>query len=590
MISQYHYSGHGRLTLETPLHIGSGDEDIAVGAQVQRNLDGEPVIPATSLAGVMRSLARDVARVAEYDSFLPCSSSEPCAPTDDEGEEQVCVVCRLMGSAKMNPSRLWINDAVLQKNTDNNTQMDTEVRDHVGVNRQTGAAAPKRLFNREIVPRGSVFEFRFSLRLDEKDEKVCELLMAVLSIWEKEGGQLGGHSAGGLGQFGFQYELRGLDLRNAKHLEAVMFDDIPSSNSDIGSKCNYSPKYKRREYDIIKKERPIGGRRWLPEILRWHLRLRPTGPLMVKTDFAHLVEGADDSSPAIDHSFVKTAKLDSSGVKMTHYIPGSSLRGALRSHCERILRTKMAELLGEDEYLSWPKRVICDPNIEGDKPNRLKTWSPSEEEDSRAENVWKNSCLACRLFGSTNWGGRVHISDAYPEHPNAYDKQLKILQHVAIDRFSGGSAEGLLFNEQPVYPAPGSDNLDMQLEIEIISPQPWEIALMLFTLRDAYGERIRFGYGKKRGMGKAQIVPDKLEARLVKGSCLYHSLADLKPDSVDKDKLFPFIYWETGFDDTQNGFADAYAPIAGIADRITQSWKDTLNKWHTHLQEEQPHE
>ena len=59
------------------------------------------------------------------------------------------------------------------------------------------------------------------------------------------------------------------------------------------------------------------------------LALRPAGPVLIKAGES----GVDPSLP--DMRFVRTHR---DGVEQV-YFPGSSLKGAVRSHCERIART-----------------------------------------------------------------------------------------------------------------------------------------------------------------------------------------------------------------------------------------------------------
>ena len=59
------------------------------------------------------------------------------------------------------------------------------------------------------------------------------------------------------------------------------------------------------------------------------LALWPDGPLLIKAADS----GADPTRP--DMEFVRTHRPDGE----SFYLPGSSLKGALRAHCERIART-----------------------------------------------------------------------------------------------------------------------------------------------------------------------------------------------------------------------------------------------------------
>ena len=62
-----------------------------------------------------------------------------------------------------------------------------------------------------------------------------------------------------------------------------------------------------------------------------------------------------------------------------------------------------------------------------------------DPEDLLNEEVYRDSCPVCRLFGSTSFIGRVTISDAYL----AKDCQQKTEQRdgVGIDRFTGGCSK-----------------------------------------------------------------------------------------------------------------------------------------------------
>ena len=59
------------------------------------------------------------------------------------------------------------------------------------------------------------------------------------------------------------------------------------------------------------------------------ITISPVGPLLIKASD----QGADPTKP--DMEFVETYHAGGRSV----YLPGSSLKGAIRAHCERIVRT-----------------------------------------------------------------------------------------------------------------------------------------------------------------------------------------------------------------------------------------------------------
>ncbi len=114
--------------------------------------------------------------------------------------------------------------------------------------------------------------------------------------------------------------------------------------------------------------------------------ITPQSPLLIKSGRE---AGADPT--LLDMNFVRIfhAGLGTETV----YLPGSSLKGTLRSYAERIART-----LG----------VRCCNPFDGSFCGKR-----FEKVNSAAERH-KKACTACRLFGNTTLASRLRIADAYP--------------------------------------------------------------------------------------------------------------------------------------------------------------------------------
>lgn len=117
-----------------PFHIGAPDElSSYVDRVVFRDSAGRPLLPGTSLCGVMASLARASLLAAGYDNPL-----------------QLPAYIALMGSARGNgegqASRLIVQDSRLADSSAHSL-----VRDRNGINRQRGTADEKRLFHEEVI-------------------------------------------------------------------------------------------------------------------------------------------------------------------------------------------------------------------------------------------------------------------------------------------------------------------------------------------------------------------------------------------------------------------------------------------------------
>src|SRR5215210_1629728 len=138
------------------------------------------------------------------------------------------------------------------------------------------------------------------------------------------------------------------------------------------------------------------------------LVLWPTGPLLVKAAGM----GADPTRPELE--FVRTRR---DGLE-TPYIPGSSLKGALRAQCERIART-----VGGTGPDGRP-RLSCNPLTNAaDGPNfscnrrLVDVASQSRGRELGGQRAYRESCTVCRLFGNTATAAHLELDDAYPTEP-----------------------------------------------------------------------------------------------------------------------------------------------------------------------------
>ena len=94
--------------------------------------------------------------------------------------------------------------------------------------------------------------------------------------------------------------------------------------------------------------------------------------------------------------------------------------------------------------------------------------------------------------------------------------ELQWQDRVAIDRFTGGSLEGALFNEKPAYPLSFKNlpnkqkrpNLRLRLTLE--EPDEAEIGLLLLTLRDFWYGHAALGGETSNGRGTLQGIKARL--------------------------------------------------------------------------------
>jgi len=157
------------------------------------------------------------------------------------------------------------------------------------------------------------------------------------------------------------------------------------------------------------------------------------------------------------------------------YLPGSSLKGVIRSHCERLARTVGGDVLSCDPL---DTRHSCGARLQG---RRLTT----------AE-IHARSCFACRLFGNTALASRFHITDAMPLEGT--EPQTEERNGVAIDRVFGSVAVGP-FNYETM--TVGTFHTTMVVRNFGLA----QLGLLALAFRDIQQGRVRLGFGKSRGLG-----------------------------------------------------------------------------------------
>lgn len=224
-------------------------------------------------------------------------------------------------------------------------------------------------------------------------------------------------------------------------------------------------------------------------------RLLFTAELVTKTGLRVGAGGRSAEPTASDLPVMKTADGKP-------FIPGSSLRGVLRSHIERIVRAFEPDKSGNG-------KGACNPLAVSEKEGadfsacvtdgKVKAWR--EELRNRpngdlvfAQRVWDNSCRVCRVFGSPWLASRVRISDL----PCLNGAEAETRDAVAIDREKETVANKYDFEAVPVESRFGleivADNLDEA-----------ERGLLWLGIEELRRGQILVGGFKGRGLGRVAL-------------------------------------------------------------------------------------
>lgn len=450
------------VELTSELHIGGVDEvpeRDGKGTVIRfcRNGLKEPTIPGRSIRGAVRA-ACDVARQALEDAGDPATqdggvfskASWVSLWGDDSADTGKSLLDRRLrrdDSLPIRKSALTFHAVSFPAYKDSDSGDSPLPRRHgVGIDRTTGAASDGALYEHEFLPRGTRFAIRVTaegrdgekMGREQSDgipgpapSKAIELLLhLILSLFKNEAISLGGRTGSGQGAIKVQESDK---KRQGSNEERQDSDD----------------QYLR----IVGKSKGIEGKRLVDVVDPL------TGAL---TEGPESSEGTDSSawvgmqparikitwwSPtgifvAEDEKLTKHRKAQKEAEKENRkkgtdeevhevvyplrdpsvardeaqlLIPGTSIRGALRSRASRIARTVLAARRELEPFTSHDlhEQIAAEPN------------------------------LVRYMFGSTEYRGALTVHDCLSTDPG----KLIEVTHNAIDRWTGGVIDGGLFTE-----------------------------------------------------------------------------------------------------------------------------------------------
>jgi CRISPR/Cas system CSM-associated protein Csm3 (group 7 of RAMP superfamily) len=204
------------------------------------------------------------------------------------------------------------------------------------------------------------------------------------------------------------------------------------------------------------------------------LTIIPCGPILIKSG----KEGADPTKP--DMEFVETYHAGGRSI----YLPGSSLKGAIRAHAERIVRTVGKDKRPTNENALWASNPL---NL--DELKYLDALSDPKD-------IYRLSSFTDQMFGNTSIASRFRIEDAYPVDA----KHLKVEERngVAIDRVFGSVAVGP-FNYQVCTSG------EFRTKIHLKNFSLAQLGLIGLVLRDLDEGWFGLGFAKSRGLGLVEV-------------------------------------------------------------------------------------
>ncbi len=437
------------LEMKSASQIGSQKADNA-DSTFERDTSGAQVLRGSTLAGALRS--------ALTDSRLGYRVREQEPENKHEPENEIA---KLFGSAKTHESPLIVFDA-LSSDTPH-----PSIRDGVRLDPKTGLAADKAKYDSELSLPGLTFPLRMELIVPstDKEAELLRLLADALAALTSDappcdtiGPANAPESDEGAIHLGAR-RSRGLGACQARDFRARRYDMTSPQGWIEYAQSNPCDPFagpdtplKATAADAIK---AVGGT-LAREATDKRRRLRLDFDLTIPGTLLIRAPGQNAASADVAHLAEKGLPL----------LSGQSLAGALRARAERIVHT-----------LNLPN---------GDKQvNDLFGKSP---ELARAD--------------KKPTGSRVFVGETVITDSRSY-RQTR----TKIDRFTGGTVDGALFDEEPCVGG------QVRVGVEVRDPKPEDIGLLLLVARDLVegllplGGEASIGRGVLRGRVTATL-PD----------------------------------------------------------------------------------
>lgn len=232
---------------------------------------------------------------------------------------------------------------------------------------------------------------------------------------------------------------------------------------------------------------------------RFENRLEITAQLVAETAL-RIGMGMEATEPtAVDLPFIR----DPGGKP---FIPGSSLRGVMRSHVERIVRTLEPRArrgkgacnpVDEKTWCICSGRLLSgtyDPSRDYESIGIEDLRAAAKNDEKFARWVLEESCRVCRVFGSPWLASRVRIADLYPNGAIITERR----DGVAIHRDKETVA-----NKYDFETVPAGARFHLIILAENLSPS--ERGLLWLGIQELTCGHILLGGFKARGLGRVKV-------------------------------------------------------------------------------------
>lgn len=453
----------GSLEAVTPIHVGRFGDDIDSDMPLAVNGRNNFYLPGTSLAGAIREWClRNFGKDKTEKLFGP-----ERVPEKEEGHASFVI----------------IDDAVTETKP-----MFVEIRDGVRIDGRTGSAADKGKFDRAVLPRGTSFDFEMTVELLDDDNSTKSAIGSLLEAMSREEVRFGGAKTRGLGRMK-------LDRINIHEEPLMGFDELLDLFRAPAEKKHRKP-YTVAELVSAGVTKPKRESASLTIEITWE----PVLPTMNKAGYDGF---GVDSLPVV-------SAVDDEKVALV--LAGSSVKGAFRAHASRIMNTLTAD--GSDTSTT-PDFIGQLFGVKKERKQKARDgWKPglaavsiddcyAKEKISR--NHWQTvgTATADEDISASDWAVMKSLDEI--RGPEKTGAGFHIAHHTAIDRFTGGVAEGALYSVLEPHGI-SWDPIRINIDFARIVDNKECLFLLLLMLRDFIDNRIPLGFATNRGMGEVRVT------------------------------------------------------------------------------------
>ena len=427
-VTRYELTVH--LVTDAPLHSGGIDEVVdrrrgpedrtTVARRFARDGHGRPVLTGRSVKGALRAACQRF--LEDHGNAVGLTKRDLQQLWGDDGTRGAGSAAPLRASA-ITVHTVELPTEGYEGNEEHKIMLPTRMGN--AIDRYWGSAGDTALFKHEYLPRGKELALTITAEAGLPDgvevpqgdvappgpEQVEKLFALIIGLIKDGRVAFGGRQNAGWGRVALSDSEKAWTLTKAE----------PGSRAGLEEWLSGAG---GRSVDVAPVD--CGGSGRMRIEITWD---SPTGILVAEPQDdgsqeeadAGAADGLPEEAEGADSEETKPARPLRAGPEETDPIvlPGSSVRGALRTRATRIARTI---LLAKKD------------------PSTVADWSDAGVHEQLAQ----DPSLVRDLFGSTTHRGALTVLDTLA----AKDGPSRKITHNAGDRWTGGVADGLLYSEE----------------------------------------------------------------------------------------------------------------------------------------------